>query len=112
MVDSTTGLLTPNALATLTNSINQTLNKGELMNPVSYGQLRDQSRSVKVSKVMYEPDSRSVSISSIVVDAASIVYFVLQPSSAPDPNNEQVMNCLDGNGITAIKCFRLLTNGA
>ena len=53
MVDSTTGLLTPNTLATLTNSVNQTLNKGELLSSVSYGQLRDQSRSLKVKKVTY-----------------------------------------------------------
>lgn len=87
MVDSTTNLLTPNALTTLSNSVKNTLNKGELMESVSYGQLRDQSRRVRVSSVTYDPNTQSVSISNIVIDAASIVYFVLQPSSAPDPNN-------------------------
>ena len=112
MVDTTSKLMTPRTLTILSNSINHTLNKGSLMDPITYGTLRDQSRSVSISNVDYNKSSNLVIINNITTDAASAVYFVLLSKTAPIPNNEQIMNCLDGNGDAPVKCFRFLSSSA
>ena len=111
MVDTTSKVMTPLTLTILSNSVNHTLNKGELMDTISYATMRDQSRNVTVRNVTYNQTTRSVFVN-ITVDAPSIVYLVMQAKTTPDPNNEQVMNCFDGDNNTALNCFRLVANRA
>lgn len=111
MVDTTSKVMTPLTLTILSNSVNHTLNKGELMDTISYATMRDQSRNVTVRNVTYNQTTRSVFVN-ITVDAPSIVYLVMQAKTTPDPNNEQVMNCYDGDNNTALNCFRLVANRA
>lgn len=110
LFDPTTKLLTPFAQSALSNRVSHTLNKGLLLEDVSYALLRDDRREFGLK--ILNGSAQEIALGEIAANGSSAVYFTVQDKAAPTPSNEQVLNCLDGNGNKATRCFRYLSNGA
>jgi hypothetical protein len=108
LFDNTTNILKNPALQDLSSSVNSTLNKGEYLGSSNYSIYRDQSREVSFGNVTYNNTKQIITIQNITFSATAAVYFVVQPNTTANPSLEQVLNCRDGNGTTAVQCFRLV----